>query len=76
MAFITDTLEHDWRNVLNNFIVTAGGLTVYQYTIAPYFEELGGESTIARTLRAAALCVTLEEARVILRAAGFNLSIF
>ena len=76
MAFIGDTLKHDWRDVLNNFIVTAGGLTIYQYTVAPYFEELGGESPIARTLRAAALCVTLEEARKVLQAGGFNLSVF
>ena len=76
MAFIQDTIKHDWREALNNFIVTAGGLTIYQYTVAPYFEELGGESTIARTLRAAALCVSLEEARKVLQAGGFNLSVF
>ena len=76
MSFIGDTIMRDWRDVLNNFIITAGGLTIYQYTVAPYLEELGGESPIARTLRAAALCVSLEEARKVLQAGGFNLSVF
>ena len=55
MAFIGDTTTNDWREAANNFLITAKALTLYQKTAAPYFENLGGESELARTFRAAAL---------------------
>ena len=76
MAFIGDSISQDWRNAANNFLITAGALTLYQKTAAPYFEELGGESELARTFRAAALVVGIEEARNMLKRAGFNVAIF
>ena len=63
MSFIGDALKNDWRETANNFLITAGALTLYQKTAAPYFETIGGESELARTLRAAALVVGIEEAR-------------